>query len=323
MRKIFFLIFLLACGFLQSAASSLLWTSNFQKAQKESIRQNKPLFVFFTGSDWCSECLYFENNILKNNDFIDELKDLFLFVYIDFPLNRPLNAKQSLINKKLKERFNIVGLPTIAIILPSDNAILMAAPSSISPKKLAKALIAETDATLALEYTMNSFKPQDLSNEQLISLYQAARLISHHNWREQLLDAGLKKTSISSFFLREKYRLLLQKGEKNNMEAQKIRLALLESDPDNELGHQLYMAVSDFESNIDTKQKNAAAPLVDFLHRFRKPEGSWRVKAMLGSYFLAAKDFSRAREYLLEAIKDAPQEKQEALRLLVNKIPCT
>ncbi|MEI6531254.1 MAG: hypothetical protein WCN87_00335, partial [Chlamydiota bacterium] len=189
------------------------------------------------------------------------------------------------------------------------------------PKKLAKALIAETEAALTLEAIMQTFQPHQYSSEQLVSLYHAARLISHKDWQEQILNAGLKKTTACSFFLREKYRLLLQKGEKQGVEAQKIRAALLASDPNNELGHQLYVAVSDFESNIDAKQKNAAEPLVNFLHRFRKPEGSWKVKAMLGSYFLAAKEFSKAREYLLEAIKEAPVEKQEALRALVNKLP--
>lgn len=321
MKKAFLFLIFLSISILSADGQSLFWTTDFRKAQKESLSTKKPVFAYFTGSDWCTECLHFQKNILENKDFIAEVKDSFIFVLVDFPLGHTLSAKQTAQNKELKERLKVAGLPTIAIILPSDNAILMAASSSISPKRLASALIAETEAAMTLETIMVKFEPQRFNTEQLVSLYQAAKLVARKDWQEEILTAGLKKVTNTSFFLREKYRLLIQAGQKNSAEAQKIREALLASDPNNDLGHQLYVAVSDFETNIDRKEKNAAEPLIKFLNRYNKPEISWKVKAMLASYFISASEYTSARQYLQEALKEAPLEHQDSIKALLAKLP--
>lgn len=319
MRTILFFLFI--CSLL-SAAPSLSWVTDFNQAQKEAEASHKPMLLYFTGSDWCSECNKFKINILENYDFAQEIKDKFIFVIVDFPLNHTLASGQAQSNKALKERFKIVGLPTLVLLLPSGNAISMAAPSSIPPKRLATILLSETEATKTLELVMTSFNPDRYTSTQLAALYERARLVAREDWQKQILDAGLKRASTSSFFLRERYRQLIQKGQKDSPEALKLRQALLDSDPDNELGHQLYVAVSDFEEEVKENlgKKDASLPLVNFLKRYNKPENSWRVKAMLASYFISKQRYNEAKRYIREAMSEAPKDQQETLNILLTKL---
>lgn len=317
-------VILLAFTFITSAllADSSLWMSDFSAAQTKAAGTKKPLLLFFTGSDWCTECKEFQSNILENDAFIKATQNRFICAIIDFPLSRPLPATTNKVNKELKERYKIGGLPTLVVILPSQNAISLAAPSSTPPERLAAVLLAETDAALTLDAIMPTFNPSMYSSEQLISLYQAAKLVSRTDWQEQILNAGLKKTSTNSFFLRERYRVLIQKGEKNSPEALSLRQRLLESDPDNELGHQLYVAVSDFEESLHSSAsgKNVTEPLVAFLKRFHQKENSWKVNAMLASYFFSVESVTEAKYYLEEALKEAPLPQKESLTELLAKL---
>ena len=42
--------------FSQSAKSTLNWVENYKVAIKTAEIKNKPLLIFFTGSDWCMPC---------------------------------------------------------------------------------------------------------------------------------------------------------------------------------------------------------------------------------------------------------------------------
>lgn len=318
MRKLCFL-FLVTSSFL--FAESLTWLDSFDEAEKLSVKTDRPLLLFFTGSDWCGECVQFKERILSHPLFVKEVKGQFVFAAVDFPLNRPLPGSLSKRNQQLKERFKIVGLPTLVILFPSHNAVSMAASSSMPPKRLGEVLRGEAQAITVLEIVMNDFDGKRYSSQQLTDLYATAKLVTRNDWQGQILEAGLQKEKDNGFFLREKYRLLVDNGKRNTMEAENLREALLASDPNNELGYQLYIAVSDFETTL-REQKDAAKPLIDFLDHFSSSsKQTWRVKTMLASYLMVAKRYKEARRYLTEALKEAPLEHREAINTTLSKLP--
>ena len=302
------------------ADPTLSWISNFDEAQKEAESKKKPLLIFFSGSDWCSECALFQEHVLNNPLFVKEVRSQFIFAVVDFPLHRALPSAQAQKNNELQEKFKIVGFPTLALQLPSGNVILMAVSSGIPAKRFGELLVGETRAVTILETVMFSFKGERYTDEQLIDLYETAKLISRDDWQAKILEAGLKKEKSNGYFLREQYRMLIQNGKRNTLEAEGIRKILLESDPDNELGYQLYVAVSDFEASL-REQKDASKPLIDFLSHFSASKQSWRVKTMLASYLMVAKRYNEAKQYLLEALEEAPKEKQEAINFALSKLP--
>ena len=98
----------------------LKWEQDFGKAQKLAKKKNKPLLIFFTGSDWCGPCKILHKDFLETEEFI-KLADKELILYeADFPRRTDLvTPEQKIINYQIKNKYAIRGYPTI-IILNSD-----------------------------------------------------------------------------------------------------------------------------------------------------------------------------------------------------------
>ena len=53
MKKILVIAFLTLTSMSMQAQEELTWHTDMSKATDISIKENKPMFLFFTGSDWC------------------------------------------------------------------------------------------------------------------------------------------------------------------------------------------------------------------------------------------------------------------------------
>src|SRR5690349_8751855 len=56
MKKLLLLCGLLAFTAALSAAEDVTWTTDYKAALAQAKAQNRHVFLFFTGSDWCSWC---------------------------------------------------------------------------------------------------------------------------------------------------------------------------------------------------------------------------------------------------------------------------
>ena len=45
------------------------WLTNYDEALAESTRSGKPVFVLFTGSDWCPHCRTLEDRVFATSEF--------------------------------------------------------------------------------------------------------------------------------------------------------------------------------------------------------------------------------------------------------------
>ena len=102
------------------STKELKWEQDFKKAQKLAKKLNRPLLVFFTGSDWCGPCKILHKDFLDTEEFI-KLADKELILYeADFPRRTDLiTPEQKVINYQIKNKYAIRGYPTI-LILNSD-----------------------------------------------------------------------------------------------------------------------------------------------------------------------------------------------------------
>jgi protein disulfide-isomerase len=126
MKKLKMLIaaVLLLCSWLSiSAADHSLWMKNFDQAKKTAVVQNKPLLVYFTGSDWCPWCIKFDEEVFSKQKFLDYLKDNFIPVVIDFPMyqEQPPAVKKE--NAQLKAKYGVVGFPTLLVLSPQGKVL--------------------------------------------------------------------------------------------------------------------------------------------------------------------------------------------------------
>lgn len=290
----------------------VVWLEDFYIAQNISSEQQKPLFVLFTGSDWCQNCQILEENILRRSSFIDNVKERFVFVKVDFPLKKKLSQEIVSKNQKLKEQFQINGFPTVVICLPSGEKLFFAGRFPLEPKECADLFINELEKAYDLDTSLKKLEENkhNLTLINLENLYKKAQLFGKNDEAELILKIGIEKEGDNSFFLQEKYRQLVDAGQIDDQQAKEVRQQLCYKDKDNLKGHKLYIAVCDFQSLSKTSDdtQKVSAPLRDYLKEFGSTdaENNWRVELMLAHYHTSKKEKERALQYLKLALKDAP-----------------
>lgn len=84
----------------------IVWLHNYDAAVKQSVKQNKNILVYFTGSDWCAPCKKLKQDFFDTEEF-RSLSKAYVLLYIDIPMNKDLlSAKQLEHNKALLPKLN-------------------------------------------------------------------------------------------------------------------------------------------------------------------------------------------------------------------------
>jgi len=104
--------------FVQTANSTptdeqLVWYTDFAKAQEASKSSKKPIFAFFTGSDWCGWCHKLQRDVFAKAPFIDWAKKNVILLELDFPRRKQLAPELAQQNYNLQQQFQVQGYPTI------------------------------------------------------------------------------------------------------------------------------------------------------------------------------------------------------------------
>jgi thioredoxin-related protein len=107
-----FIVFFSVTGFSQD------WLTDYETALSTARVENKPVLVFFTGSDWCPPCKMTVNNVYSKQEFIDFADQNLILVVADFPKRseNQLSAEQKQKNNMLATNFGVRGFPTSIIL---------------------------------------------------------------------------------------------------------------------------------------------------------------------------------------------------------------
>lgn len=97
------------------AGGTVPWLTDFEEAKKLAREQNKDLFLFFTGSDWCGPCIALKGELLNTPEFADRIADKYIPVYLDYPRGKELAEELKQQNQRLKSTFKISAYPTVYI----------------------------------------------------------------------------------------------------------------------------------------------------------------------------------------------------------------
>lgn len=116
MKKIFITVLLVFSFMNFQAQEGLTWHTNIDEAIAVSKVQNKPLFLFFTGSDWCGWCIRLQNEVFKTPEFITWAKEKVVLVELDFPRKTPQSEELKTQNNQLQQFFAIQGYPAVRIV---------------------------------------------------------------------------------------------------------------------------------------------------------------------------------------------------------------
>jgi thioredoxin-related protein len=91
----------------------LAWYTDIMKANEVSQSTNKPIFAFFTGSDWCGWCKKLERDVFSKPEFIKWAKNNVVLLELDFPRTKTLSPELQQQNQSLQQTFQVRGYPTI------------------------------------------------------------------------------------------------------------------------------------------------------------------------------------------------------------------
>ena len=118
------LILILSLAFCVSAFAEIKWNTDFMKALKTAKEENKAVFAYFSGSDWCMYCIKLHNEVLNKPAFEKFAEKELVPVLIDFPQEKKLPPKQAKMNESLARIYRVSAFPT-ALILNSKGKILL------------------------------------------------------------------------------------------------------------------------------------------------------------------------------------------------------
>lgn len=99
-----------------SLAFAGTWEDNFETAKATAAKENKPILLDFTGSDWCGWCIRLDNEVFSKKEFKDYAKDNLVLVTVDFPNEKHQSKKLKDQNKELAKKYGIEGYPTIVLV---------------------------------------------------------------------------------------------------------------------------------------------------------------------------------------------------------------
>jgi thioredoxin-related protein len=91
----------------------LTWYSDVNEAYALSNATSKPIFAFFTGSDWCGWCHKLQREVFSKPEFEKWANQNVVLLELDFPRNKQLSPELVNQNQSLQQFFRVAGYPTI------------------------------------------------------------------------------------------------------------------------------------------------------------------------------------------------------------------
>jgi len=101
----------------------LEWHTSVPEVYEISKTTGKPIFAFFTGSDWCGWCHKLQREVFAKPTFVDWANRNVILLELDFPRRKQLPPELSQQNEQLQQVFKVGGFPTIwMFFLDKDEA---------------------------------------------------------------------------------------------------------------------------------------------------------------------------------------------------------
>lgn len=309
-------------------AEQLTWLTDYDEAVEVSKKTSKPMLLFFTGSDWCTWCMKLDSEVLSTPDFVNATAGKFVFVKLDFPMNRTVSQQNSAQKNQLQKKFGIRGFPTIVLLDSAHQRQI--GTSGYRPgggKQYADFLFKLIDDHNAYQQKMQEIDKKQSSAAELKQLYEKAKDCASKEDAEKLLQLGMESDQ-KIFFQIESYRALALQGKINTPEAVGLKRQLLASDPENRNHIHYEVAIMDFEDNctdickMNMQAEQAVAPLVEYIDKFGKNDldNVWRLEMIISQVFFEKNKLSEALKYAQSSYNAAPASVQPEIANAMKNI---
>ena len=95
---------------------SPVWYSSYCEALLASKKFQKPVFAYFTSSDWSKVCIKFQYDILSRGEFSDWADKNVLLLRVDFPHKDTQSEAKQQENRELLKKYKVRTLPTVVLL---------------------------------------------------------------------------------------------------------------------------------------------------------------------------------------------------------------
>lgn len=92
-----------------------VWLTDLDAAKAQGIKENKPVLVDFTGSDWCPPCIQLHKVVFQSAEFA-AVASKYVLVELDYPRKTPQAPELKAKNAELSKKFGISGFPTVLLL---------------------------------------------------------------------------------------------------------------------------------------------------------------------------------------------------------------
>lgn len=130
--KIKYLLFVVSLLFITNVSGQnneegvvfLKWESDFNKALKKSKKENKPILIYFTGSDWCGPCKTLDKKLFHTEKFKSIADDDLILYKADSPRSTDLLSPEKIkITNNLKRKYKVKSFPTMVFVNHKGNMV--------------------------------------------------------------------------------------------------------------------------------------------------------------------------------------------------------
>lgn len=327
---IFLSLALAAVGVLQSAenrSGRVNWMTNYDEAVKVSRSTSKPMLLLFTGSDWCTWCIKLEKEVFNTQEFADAAGDKFVFVKIDFPVNKASPPDVSAQNKRLQKSFGVEGFPSVILLDAHQKTIGTTGYRAGGGKQYAQYLFKMLDDNAVYKQKVSVLDKQQLNSTDLKQLYERALALKEEGDLNRIVTAGLNSEH-QQFFLIEKYRQLAGQGKLHTSDAIALKQQVVDSNPQNAKQVYYQMAMIDFEAFCREMHEGflppeeAVAPLVAYIKQFGDSDKAnlWRLDMLVAQTYYEKDKIPEALEFAESSYNAAPTSAQPEIALAIKNM---
>ncbi|MEY3130451.1 MAG: hypothetical protein RLY12_823 [Verrucomicrobiota bacterium] len=97
------------------SAAEPVWLTDLDAAKAQGVKENKPVLVDFTGSDWCPPCKSLHKVVFESSEFA-AAASRFVLVELDFPRNTPQTPELKAKNREWQQKYAVNSFPTILLL---------------------------------------------------------------------------------------------------------------------------------------------------------------------------------------------------------------
>lgn len=92
------------------------WQTDYKAALEQAAKENKPVLLDFTGSDWCGWCIKLDKETFSQPEFKKFAEKNLILVELDFPNNKPQADSVKKQNAELQAKYGVEGFPTLVLL---------------------------------------------------------------------------------------------------------------------------------------------------------------------------------------------------------------